>query len=244
MEPLYPCLTALQCAKPRKALAGIRAKAAASLLDGARVLACENGEVQFTDYGLSGICIMQLSGLLAPGRGPKAPAVELDLFPAVDETALASLFAAHAAQTEGGSAADFWLGLLNQKLGRTVWSAAGLQDSDAPAVLTAAQWQKLAHTAKHWRFEGLTPCSWKQAQTTGGGLALREVDGHFQFKGCPGLYFVGETLDCAGSCGGFNLHWAFGSGLVAGRSAAGHAAAGRALPKASAPAKSRKKPHR
>ena len=244
VEPLYPCLTALQCAKPRKALAGIRAKAAASLLDGARVLACENGEVQFTDYGLSGICIMQLSGLLAPGRGPKAPAVELDLFPAVDETALASLFAAHAAQTAGGSAADFWLGLLNQKLGRTVWSAAGLQDSDAPAVLTAAQWQKLAHTAKHWRFEGLTPCSWKQAQTTGGGLALREVDQHFQFKGCPGLYFVGETLDCAGSCGGFNLHWAFGSGLVAGRSAAGHAAAGRALPKASAPAKSRKKPHR
>ena len=241
VEPLYPCLTALQCAKPRKALAGIRAKAAASLLDGARVLACENGEVQFTDYGLSGICIMQLSGLLAPGRGPKAPAVELDLFPAVDETALASLFAAHAAQTAGGSAADFWLGLLNQKLGRIVWSAAGLQDSDAPAVLTAAQWQKLAHTAKHWRFEGLTPCSWKQAQTTGGGLALREVDQHFQFKGCPGLYFVGETLDCAGSCGGFNLHWAFGSGLVAGRSAAGHAAAGRALPKASAPAKSRKK---
>ena len=209
VEPLYPCLTALQCAKPSKALAGIRAKAAASLLDGARVLACENGEVQFTDYGLSGICIMQLSGLLAPGRGPKAPAVELD-----------------------------------QKLGRTVWSAAGLQDRDAPAVLTAAQWQKLAHTAKHWRFEGLTPCSWKQAQTTGGGLALREVDQHFQFKGCPGLYFVGETLDCAGSCGGFNLHWAFGSGLVAGRSAAGHAAAGRALPKAPAPAKSRKKPHR
>ena len=246
LEPLYPCLTALQTAKPNRSLAGIRAKAAATLLDLDRhcTVAVENGEVQFTDYGLSGICIMQLSGLLAPGRGPKAPAVELDLFPAVDETALASLFAAHAAQTAGGSAADFWLGLLNQKLGRTVWSAAGLQDSDAPAVLTAAQWQKLAHTAKHWRFEGLTPCSWKQAQTTGGGLALREVDGHFQFKGCPGLYFVGETLDCAGSCGGFNLHWAFGSGLVAGRSAAGHAAAGRALPKASAPAKSRKKPHR
>ena len=219
-EPLYPCLTALQCAKPNKTLAGIRAKAAASLLDGSRVLAAETGEVQFTDYGLSGICIMQLSGLLAPGRGPKAPAVELDLFPAVDETALASLFAAHAAQTAGGSAADFWLGLLNQKLGRTVRSAAGLQDSDAPAVLTAAQWQKLAHIAKHWRFDGLTPCGWKQAQVTGGGLALTELEPDFQFKGCPGLYFVGETLDCVGRCGGFNLHWAFGSGLAAGRSAA------------------------
>ena len=219
-EPLYPCLTALQCAKPDKTLAGIRAKAAASLLDGSRVLAAETGEVQFTDYGLSGICIMQLSGLLAPGRSPKAPAVELDLFPALDEAELTALFRSHAAQTAGDSPAGFWLGLLNRKLGCAVWSAAGLRDGNAPAVLTAGQWQKLAHTAKHWRFEGLTPCGWKQAQVTGGGLSLREVDAHFQFQGCPGLYFVGETLDCAGSCGGFNLHWAFGSGIAAGRDAA------------------------
>ena len=219
-EPLYPCLTALQCAKPNKTLAGIRAKAAASLLDGSRVLAAETGEVQFTDYGLSGICIMQLSGLLAPGRSPKAPAVELDLFPALDEAELTALFRSHAAQTAGDSPAGFWLGLLNRKLGCAVWSAAGLRDGDAPAVLTAGQWQKLAHTAKHWRFEGLTPCGWKQAQVTGGGLSLREVDAHFQFQGCPGLYFVGETLDCTGSCGGFNLHWAFGSGIAAGRDAA------------------------
>ena len=219
-EPLYPCLTALQCAKPNKTLAGIRAKAAASLLDGSRVLAAETGEVQFTDYGLSGICIMQLSGLLAPGRSPKAPAVELDLFPALDEAELTALFRSHAAQTAGDSPAGFWLGLLNRKLGCAVWSAAGLRDGNAPAVLTAGQWQKLAHTAKHWRFEGLTPCGWKQAQVTGGGLSLREVDAHFQFQGCPGLYFVGETLDCAGSCGGFNLHWAFGSGIAAGRDAA------------------------
>ena len=207
--------------------AGIRAKAAASLLDGGRVLACENGEVQFTDYGLSGICIMQLSGLLAPGRGPKAPAVELDLFPALDEAALAGLLAAHARQAAGERPADFWLGLLNPKLGRALWSAAALPDT---AALTPGQWQKLARTAKHWRFEGLTPCGWKQAQVTGGGLALREVDTHFQFKGCPGLYFVGETLDCTGSCGGFNLHWAFGSGIAAGQAAGRCAAAGHRPP--------------
>ena len=221
VEPLYPCLTALQCAKPRKALAGIRAKAAASLLDGARVLACENGEVQFTDYGLSGICIMQLSGLLAPGRSPKHPAVELDLFPAVPETELAALFAARVPLLAEETAAAFWLGLLHGKLGRALWAAAALPDT-APHALPAGSWQKLAHTAKHWRFEGLTPCGWRQAQTTGGGLALTEVEPTFQFKGCPGLYFVGETLDCAGSCGGFNLHWAFGSGLAAGRDAAKH----------------------
>ena len=219
LRPLYPCLTALQCAKPNKSLAGIRAKATARLLDGDRVLAEETGEVQFTDYGLSGICIMQLSGLLAPGRSPKCPTVELDLFPELSEKDLTRLLALHATQTASDTLAGFWTGLLNGKLGRAVWVAAALPDT-APHALPAGSWQKLAHTAKHWRFEGLTPCGWRQAQTTGGGLALAEVEPTFQFKGCPGLYFVGETLDCAGSCGGFNLHWAFGSGLAAGRDAA------------------------
>ena len=134
MRPLYPCLTALQCAKPNKSLAGIRAKAAARLLDGDRVLAEEMGEVQFTDYGLSGICIMQLSGLLAPGRSPKHPAVELDLFPAVPETELAALFAARAPLLAEDTAAAFWLGLLHGKLGRALWAAAALPDT-APHAL-------------------------------------------------------------------------------------------------------------
>ena len=219
MRPLYPCLTALQCAKPNKSLAGIRAKAAARLLDGDRVLAEEIGEVQFTDYGLSGICIMQLSGLLAPGRRLRDPVVELDLFPELSEIDLTRLLARHAIQTASDTLAGFWTGLLNVKLGYALWEAAALPDT-APHALPAGSWQKLARTAKHWRFEGLTPCGWRQAQTTGGGLALTEVEPTFQFKGCPGLYFVGETLDCAGSCGGFNLHWAFGSGLAAGRAAA------------------------
>ena len=218
VEPLYPCLTALQCAKPDKALAGIRAKAAASLLDGTHVLAVETGEVQFTDYGLSGICIMQLSGHLAPGRGPKRPAVELDLFPALDEAALTALFAGRVPLLPGKAPADFWTGLLNPKLGRALWKAARLPDAPVD-ILPDAAWQVLANTAKHWLFEGLTPCGWKQAQTTGGGLSLTELEPTFRFKGCPGLYFIGETLDCAGTCGGFNLHWAFGSGIVAGRDA-------------------------
>lgn len=220
MAPLYPCLTALQCSRPRKSLAGIRAKGCASLLDGAtgQVLARETGEVQFTDYGLSGICIMQLSGLLAPGRGPKQPVVALDLFPTLSEEELAGLFAQRAGLL-GSSAGEFWLGLLPAKLGRDLWTDAGLPEN--ARTLPASAWARLAASAKNWRFEGLTPCGWKQAQTTGGGLLLDEVEDDFQFRGCPGLYFVGETLDCAGSCGGYNLHWAFGSGILAGRAAGG-----------------------
>ena len=217
VEPLYPCLTPLRCgdAALLDKLAGLRVKATVTLLDGDRPLAAEAGELQCTPYGLSGICVMQLSGWLAPGRGPKRPALSIDLFPQVDTAALADLFAARAAGLPGPDA--FWQGLLDGRLGSTLWSAAGL---DGLAPQRVGDWLPLARVCKGWRFEQPTPCGWKQAQTTGGGLSLEEVGPDFQFKGCPGLYFVGETLDCAGSCGGFNLHWAFGSGLVAGRSAA------------------------
>ena len=228
LAPLYPCLTALQCARPDKTLAGIRAKVHAALLEGDRLLAQDQGEVQFTDYGLSGICIMDLTRFLTPAV--KAPAVVLDLFSQLPEEQLAQLLQSRVPLLAGDRAADFWLGLLNPRLGRALWQAAGLPDRPV-GQLSAGQWQALAHTAKHWRFEGLTPCGWKQAQVTGGGLALGELEPDFQFKGCPGLYFVGETLDCVGCCGGYNLHWAFGSGLTAGRSAAKKPQAHRPAPR-------------
>ena len=203
---------AVQFANPEGDMESLRADAVICAMGGAA------GPQFGTDgFGLSGICIMQLSGLLAPGRRPRAPVVELDLFPELSEMDLTRLLARHAIQTASDTLAGFWTGLLNVKLGYALWEAANM-----PNNRSVKQMQPLAHVAKHWRFEGLTPCGWRQAQTTGGGLALTEVEPTFQFRGCPGLYFVGETLDCAGSCGGFNLHWAFGSGLAAGRDAAKH----------------------
>ena len=219
VEPLYPCLTPLRCKETEqlKALAGLRARGAVTLWEGGSALAREEGEIQFTNYGLSGICVMQLSGLLAPGRGPKKPAVALDLFLSVETRELITAFARRAGHLPDSQA--FWQGLLDGRLGAALWAAAGLTGR-APAQVDARGWHALAEVCKGWRFEDPAPCGWKQAQTTGGGLSLEELEPDFQFKGCPGLYFVGETLDCAGSCGGFNLHWAFGSGLVAGRAAA------------------------
>lgn len=217
-EPLYPCLTPIRCgdAALLQKLSGLRVRGAVSLLDGETPLAREEGEIQFASYGVSGICVMQLSGLLAPGRGPAQPALALDLFPDWEAGALAGLFGRRAAGLPDGKA--FWQGLLDQRLGEVLWKAAGLPP-EAGRVKEAG-WEALAAVCKGWRLEDLALCGWKQAQTTGGGLSLEEVDLDFQFKGCRGLYFVGETLDCAGSCGGFNLHWAFGSGLTAGRAAA------------------------
>ncbi len=216
-EPLYPCLTPIRCGDPAllQKLSGLRVRGTVTLLDGDKPLARESGEIQFANYGMSGICVMQLSGLLAPGRGPAKPALALDLFPGREAPALAELFARRAAGLPDPGA--FWQGLLDQRLGDALWAAAGLGKA---APTGPDGWRALAALCKGWRFENPTLCGWKQAQTTGGGLSLEELEPDFQLKGCRGLYFVGETLDCAGSCGGFNLHWAFGSGLTAGRSAA------------------------
>ena len=216
-EPLYPCLTPIRCGDPAllQKLSGLRVRGTVTLLDGDKPLARESGEIQFANYGLSGICVMQLSGLLAPGRGPAKPALALDLFPDREAPALAELFARRAAGLPDPGA--FWQGLLDQRLGDALWAAAGLGKA---APTGPDGWRALAALCKGWRFENPTLCGWKQAQTTGGGLSLEELEPDFQLKGCRGLYFVGETLDCAGSCGGFNLHWSFGSGLTAGRSAA------------------------
>jgi len=89
------------------------------------------------------------------------------------------------------------------------------------ADLSKEEWQTLACGFKNWRFTELEDTGWKNAQTTGGGIALAQLQPEsFGLKNHPGLYFVGETVDCAGSCGGYNLHWAFGSGILAGRHAA------------------------
>ena len=222
-EPLYPCLVALRCRKSQVAgLSGIRAKADAALYDGSRLIHKESGEIQFTDYGLSGIAIMQLSGYLSPDSGIRKPEIRLDLFPHLRAEELTALLRGHSRALPTGSAGDFMIGLIHRKLGLAVWKAAGLGDGNrAVSSLKPEEWSALAHTFKSWSFTELENTGWKNAQTTGGGIALRQLEADtFMRKDAPGLYIVGESTDCAGSCGGFNLHWAFGSGILAGQAAA------------------------
>jgi predicted Rossmann fold flavoprotein len=221
--PQYPCLVSLQCAKAQVAgLSGIRAKADAALYDGSRLIHKESGEIQFTDYGLSGIAVMQLSGYLSPDSGIRKPEIRLDLFPHLSLEELASLLRDHGRALPTGSVGDFMTGLIHRKLGLAVWKAAGLGDGNrAVSSLKPEEWSALAHTFQNWSFTALENTGWKNAQTTGGGIALGQLEADtFMRKDAPGLYIVGESTDCAGSCGGFNLHWAFGSGILAGQAAA------------------------
>ena len=219
IQPEYPCLVALQCDKPRPGgLAGIRAKAAVTLTDGEKFIAREEGEVQFTDQGLSGIVIMQLSNYFKPKGGPRRPILHLDLFPELEEATLTALLRQRLQLMPGASPEELLTGFVHKRIGAAVWKAAKL-----PGHLSPADAPILAQTFKNWQFAGLMPLGWQQAQPTGGGMGLSQLyPESFMVRTMPGLYVVGETLDAAGSCGGFNLHWAFGSGIAAGRHAAAH----------------------
>ena len=143
-EPLYPCLTPIRCGDPAllQKLSGLRVRGTVTLLDGDKPLARESGEIQFANYGLSGICVMQLSGLLAPGRGPAKPALALDLFPGREAPALAELFARRAAGLPDPGA--FWQGLLDQRLGDALWAAAGLGKAAPTGPTAGGPWPPCA----------------------------------------------------------------------------------------------------
>ena len=87
--------------------------------------------------------------------------------------------------------------------------------------LTGKELSVLTDTLKNWRFTVTGTQGWDAAQVTGGGVPLKEVDVEsMQSLKIPGLYLAGEILDVVGDCGGFNLHWAWCSGMRAGQSAA------------------------
>lgn len=218
---LYPALVAFKCdMNGLGGLKGIRAEAGLTLLAGTYVLGKELGEVQFTEYGLSGIPAMQLSGRLSRLRKGETCTALVDLFPEWDNEALFKDLRKRQKQQE--TLENLLLGTIHKRLAYAVLKSAGLQPLSRPAAsLTNAELHRLTDTLKAWRFPVTGTQGWDNAQVTGGGITLSEVDAvTMQSKAQPGLFLAGEVLDVAGDCGGFNLHWAWCSGIRAGKAAA------------------------
>ncbi len=216
----YPCLVPLKCQKQQIAgLSGIRVKASASLYEKDRLLAKEEGEIQFTEAGLSGIAVMQLSNRM---RGKGDYRVCLNLFAQMTREEVFAMLQARVKLFEDTPCSDWMTGLLHKRIAAAVMKAAGVSDLNRlTKTLSEKELTAIAKTLTAWTFTELAPLDYKSAQTSGGGIALDQLDPNsFQIKGLPGFYAVGEMLDCTGDCGGFNLHFAFGSGMIAGKHAA------------------------
>lgn len=211
-EPvLGPIKTAVE---PIRGLSGVRVRCEASLLaKDRRVLATERGELLFREYGVSGIMVFDLSRFLEPGC-----ALSIDLFPEVGQSELEAMLARRSADLSWRTAETFFDGMLQSRVAEAVLRSARIEPTTPASELPC---ERLATQLKRFELPVTGAGDAKQAQVTRGGVSVDEIDPHTMgSRRADGLFVAGEVLDVDGRCGGFNLHWAWASGIVAGKSAA------------------------
>ncbi|HHX94230.1 MAG TPA: NAD(P)/FAD-dependent oxidoreductase [Clostridia bacterium] len=220
----FPALTKLKLkADFLKQLSGIKVEGNAEIIYHGKTLAGDSGEILFTNYGVSGPPILQISRAASQKlQEGKTPQLKINLVPELTREELKQLLVERL-ETQSHKPLDFsFVGFMNKQLAPVVIKASGIADIKKPAgQVTAQEREKLLSIFQDWRFEisGTLPLS--QAQVTAGGVDTGEIDSKtMESKLVPGLYFAGEIVDIDGDSGGFNLQWAWASGWIAGVSAA------------------------
>lgn len=200
------------------ALKGVRANCRAAIFHDGVKTAESAGEIQFTEYGLSGPVIFEISRDVCQEKGEWT--CVLDFLPDWSEDAL---FAHLLRRRETNLLAEELLtGVLHNRLGRVVTQASGIRGQSRIAELADPQLQAVCRSVKAFEISLTEPLGMDSAQVTAGGAVTGEFDaGTMESKLVPGLYACGEVLDVDGDCGGYNLQWAWSSGRCAGRSAGG-----------------------
>lgn len=184
----------------------------------------ERGEILFTENGLSGIPTMQLSRFaskaLSEGETHKKTEIFLDFFPEISENNLQQMIARYFAAFPQRTSCQALIGMLPAKLLSVAVSRAGLNE-DLPLNLqnlgnNTLFASRLAHTMKYFALEICGTNEFANAQVTAGGVDLEGIKiAEMESKFAENLYIVGELADIDGTCGGYNLHWAWMSGLAA-----------------------------
>ncbi|NBG88077.1 NAD(P)/FAD-dependent oxidoreductase [Isachenkonia alkalipeptolytica] len=224
MTPVFPALVQIKCENPGfRNMKGVKIQGRIRSELKGRTLREEKGEILFTDYGVSGPPVLQLSRGIAESLGrEERPGIVIDFFPEIPEEKLYETLWMMVS-LDGEKPLDFSLiGLLNKKVIPVVLREIGVENLKKPCGEVGDQEiQKLTRLLKACRLKPSGTLSWKDSQVTAGGFRTKEIHPNtLESKTVPGLYFAGEVLDIDGDCGGFNLQWAWSSGIVAGERAA------------------------
>ena len=217
--PLFPAIVQLRTDTAFvRAMKGVRVDAAVTVTT-EKARRREVGEVLFTDYGLSGPPVLQVSRLAADWERQKhgACTVSLDLFPTMTKEETAALLQGRRAFPTR-KMEDFFTGLLQKRVGQTVVRACGLPLTQPVGALREKDMARLTDTVKNWEFAVLGTQGFGGAQVTAGGIDTADFDrATLQSKKMPRLFAAGEMLNVDGDCGGFNLQFAAASAAVAAR---------------------------
>lgn len=221
--PAVPALTALRCREDYyKQVAGVRCDAKLTLYIEEQKICEERGELQLTDYGISGIPVFQFSRHAAYAlRESKSVTVEISFLPDYAEQEY-DRFWQERWDRQGHQPMEIFLtGIVNKKINLLLLRLAGIRGNETAGNVPPKARKKLQGLYRFLRAEIQGTNSFEQAQVSAGGVDCAQVTEHLASRIADGIYFAGEILDIDGICGGYNLQWAFSSGTVAGRAAAG-----------------------
>lgn len=216
ITPLFPALCPIQVKSDfMKSLKGIRAKAEVTLYDGEKAIKTEIGEVQFTDNALSGICVFNLTTLLPK---TKNPIISVNLTKDYSYIELLNLLYDRKKLFANEPIENYFTGLFHKNIGIALLKSV----TDKPMTeickrLSDKEIKALANIIQNWKFECKQCKDFSKAQVMLGGVNGSEVNNYtFESKIVKNLFICGEALDVCGDCGGFNLHFAFASGIITG----------------------------
>ena len=210
----YPALTALITKENLKDIKGVRAKTKVTLLINNKEISNEVGEVQFTEYGLSGICIFNLSNYITSNLKEKI-IINLDLLPELSENDLLKELTKRKNRLSNKPIYYLLKGILNDKIIDYLESYLFLNNK-LINELRENDFLSIIKSIKNLSFNIKDVKGYDFAQVTMGGISIKEINyDNFSSKKDNNLYILGELLDVTGKCGGFNLHFAFLSGYLA-----------------------------
>lgn len=222
LVPVLPALVQLRCRESfYKGIAGVRAHAKVSLYVNDFVVAEDTGEVQLTNYGISGIPVFQVSRFAARALYEKKQVkAVLNFLPDVTKEALSELFQKRMEAHPERTMDEFLNGMFHKKLTELWLKQCGLKPGRKVRTFSGAELIRLAEHIQHFTTIVEAANSYEQAQICCGGVDTSEVD-PVTMESCfvPGLHFAGEVLDVDGICGGYNITFAVASGALAGKGA-------------------------
>lgn len=226
ITPLLPSLVQIKLNYNKlKAISGVKFDGNVKIFVENNLERSESGEILFTDYGISGPPILQLSRIASLCKHEnKSVNIVVDMFPQFSSQELKNFLEDHWGVFSYRSIQDSFIGIINKKLIPTILKESGIDNIHKPCW--DVDWKeknKIYSLLKEWTFEVTGTNLFNNAQVTLGGVDVKDINSTtLESKIVPNLFFCGEVLDVDGDCGGFNLQWAWSSGFIAGKSASGN----------------------
>lgn len=210
---LKPALTQLKLdSKYLKHLSGTKVIGRARLLRDEKVIDEREGEILFTNYGISGPPILDMSVNTEEGD-----VIEVPLINNLKKDSIDMVYNRYYMFPDF-SLEEFLMGLVDKKFIHYIVDSLDMDKNTAMNMISMGDFEKIIGLLLKSRFKVTGNTGFKNAQVTRGGVSLDEVSPeNYEAKKYKDLYIIGEALDIDGDCGGYNLHFAFGCGYRLGK---------------------------